>query len=365
MARWCEAGKNHIWLRHDGSAQLCCSCLTPRAQPPKTHKFSIKEYNNNLLNLINSENFQNRYKELEYGPLIDGSCQICVNKELKGEISQRQKINKLTNNGKKFFLKVDFSNKCNLKCVMCNSNRSTNWIKDEQKLVEFNKKYNYTQTSINDYSSLELEWLHDIDVNWWKNLEELEISGGEPFYQTEVLTFLNFVSQYNTNLKLRIITNASILNNEILEIIKKYKKLYLFCSVDAWQDDVYSYVRYGISDLKTVKENIKILYEFSTILNVVDVIHPYNYDQKKYALEWIEKQNFKNNFSYEQNSLYWPSHLVNDSVLPNKWWPHGNKNKELQLKFARWTLELDKIRKTNIFDIRPEFELWFKELGVI
>lgn len=360
MARWCEAGKNHIWLRQDGNAQLCCSCLQP-----KLHRFSIKNYDNNLLNLINSTHFQNTYKELEEGPLKDRSCDVCVDRETKGEISQRQKINKLTNNGSKFFLKIDFSNKCNLKCVMCNSNRSTNWIKDEQKLVEFNKKYNYHQTPIYNHSSLDSNWFKNIDIMWWENLEELEISGGEPLYQDEVLSFLNFVSQYNTQLKLRIITNATILNNEILEIIKKYKKLYLLCSVDAWQDNVYAYSRYGTGDLKTVKKNIKTLYEYSEVLNIVDVVHPYNYDQKKYALEWINEQNFKNNFAYIQNSLYWPDHLVNDSVLPEQWWPQGNKNKELQLKFARWTLEIDKIRKTNIFDIRPEFERWFKYLGVL
>ena len=359
MARWCEAGKNHIWLRQDNQAQLCCSCSNQ-----DEHKFLINNFGNNFLDVINSKHVKEKYKTLEYGPLKDNSCNICLDTESKFKKSIRQKIKNSTKDGEKFFFKIDFSNKCNLKCVMCSSGRSTNWIKDEQKLKSFYEQYNYSEPEIYKYQSLGNEWFANIDINWWENLETLEISGGEPFYQEEVLDFLEFISQYNTELKLTIITNATMLNDEILNIIKRYKRLAILCSVDAWQDDVYNYSRYGTGDLSTVKENIKILYSYSKFLSIVDTVHPFNYDQKQYALEWIENQNFKENFSYVQSLVYSPLHLNNDTVLPLQFWNSGGKDLDLQVKFARWTLALDKIRKTNVFDIRPEFESWFRNMNV-
>src|SRR6056300_474974 len=140
MTRWCEAGNNHIWLRQDNTVQLCCS-LSKNADQ---HRYTL-DNPSDFLSLLESEDFKNQYNTLKTGELPKGECSICRSVEADPTTtnSQRQKINSLTKNG--FYLKIDFSNKCNLKCVMCSSSRSTGWIKDEQKLKAMDFKVDNQQ----------------------------------------------------------------------------------------------------------------------------------------------------------------------------------------------------------------------------
>ena len=57
--------------------------------------------------------------------------------------------------------------------------------------------------------------MRDIPENWWANLRAVEISGGEPLYQEDAVEFLEFLSDVNPKLHLRIITNLTIFNEKI------------------------------------------------------------------------------------------------------------------------------------------------------
>lgn len=351
---YCAAGRKHIWLRNENVVQLCCSCTNQ-----DDHKYSLE--GTNFYDLITSKKFYKNYKQLLKRPLPD--CTICKQTEREKKQSIRKKINRITDDGMgKYFLKLDLSNKCNLKCVMCSSSRSTNWIKDEQKLIPMYKQHGYPIDPPFGHTTLGVGWWNDAPLEFWQDMGMIEISGGEPFYQEEVLEFLQFLITVNTKLRLQIITNATVLNKQILDLIKNFSKLHILCSVDAWEEKVYNYSRYGSGELGKVKENILELIKISYSCNIVDTLHPFNYNQPALRKIWLEENNLK--IMCTNSLVYTPSHLDNRKVLPEEFWPDGNKNVELQLKFARWTLALDKIRKTNIFDIRPEFESWFKGMNV-
>ena len=86
--RYCQAGLNHIWLRNDSRAQVCCSI------PQQGNSYTL-EKPSDFLKLINDESFIDKYKILETSP-IKKQCDICVKNEKNVGHSQRHKINDIT-----------------------------------------------------------------------------------------------------------------------------------------------------------------------------------------------------------------------------------------------------------------------------
>jgi len=347
MTRWCEAGNTHVWLRNNNTIQVCCS-LTNKAD--NTFKLANTV---DFLEIMNSAEWKNKYSVLETGPLHN-DCQSCTLSERDAGHSQRLKLNDMTYDGKHFFLKIDFSNKCNLKCIMCGSSRSTGWIKDEQKMYGLG----FGDEPVS-YTKLDDRWWLDIPENWWANLRAVEISGGEPLYQEDAVEFLEFLSDVNPKLHLRIITNLTIFNEKIKLILSKFPQARLLCSVDAWEDHIYEYSRGGIYSLDAIKENIKDLYSIVNDLSIVDTIHCVTYDQAEKGKKWISDNNL--DIKHTTNYVYTPRHLDARSVLPEEIFPKGSKDQKLQQYFIKWITALDSVRGTDVLEIRPEFKNWFKE----
>jgi MoaA/NifB/PqqE/SkfB family radical SAM enzyme len=361
--RYCQAGKKHIWLRQDNVVQLCCSL----ASNVDNHRFQLKK-TEDFYDLIHSDDFIKKYKLLGARPLRDGECDICkqVESAKVNPNSQRLKLEKLTDNGEKFFLKIDFSNKCNLKCTMCSSQRSTSWIKDEQKMNKIVTDP-VLQLPIDGHNVLSDKWWESIPMEWWKTLGAVELSGGEPFYQPEAIDFMNFLGSHFPHISLRIITNTTLVNDTVLGVLDKFNKINLICSVDAWEDRIYRYVRgdkYGIDD---VKQNIETLMRFvkskSGKIGIVDTIHVVNYDQAPLGQSQVDEWQKLYSISYNPGHVFKPHHLNPNKVLPKKFYKNSTEDVILQNRFYEFITSLDKVRNTNILDIRPEFENWFKEIG--
>lgn len=353
MSRWCEAGANHIWLRQDNVMQLCCS-LENNVEDHRQQLNSPADF----LKVIRDPEYQQKYSVLKTQGLPGGLCNICVDKEQTTGHSQRVKINRIAQQG--FFLKIDFSNKCNLKCVMCSSKRSTAWIKDEQRLNKILPSD--MQHTVESYNTIGNQWWHDIELEWWRNLGAVEISGGEPLYQEDALEFMDFLSEHVPECTLRIITNATLVTDATLAMLQKFNNVFVMASVDAWQDDIYRYSRgdtYGITE---VKENIKrLLSERHIRMAVTDTVHPTTYDQPDLGRQWVESLGARR-ISYNSSKVYKPEHLDIDKVLPKEINPNSSENKQLQTYFFKWISALDKVRGTNVLDIRPEFTEWFNEM---
>lgn len=348
--RYCQAGLNHIWLRNDSRAQVCCSI------PQHGNSFELDKPSD-FVKLIQSKDFIDKYKILESKP-IPSACDICVKNETNVGHSQRLKINDITKDGNKFFLKIDFSNKCNLKCIMCSSSRSTAWIKDEKKL---NEQFGYTYP-IDPHTSIGNQWWNDIDIDWWRNLGGVEISGGEPLYQEDALEFLDFLSYNVPSIQLRIITNATLFDEHILKIFKRFEWINVLCSVDAWDDNVYQYSRGGIYTLDDIKNVLIKLYGNVHSMGIADTIHCVTYDQPAKGIKWL-KDNGLTKVRHNSNYVYKPEWLNVHSVLPKEFFPQGEKNISLQKYFIKWIKSLDAVRGTNVLDVRPEFAEWFDELS--
>jgi hypothetical protein len=356
--KYCNAGTHHIYLRAGAGkdlGQLCCSVLKPaknRVDLANTSGF---------LTAMQSPDWRNKFKQLETGPLDAGVCNKCITDEEWNGLSQRKKINTLTGDGR-FFLKIDFSNKCNLKCVMCNSKRSTAWLKDEQKLNRAIPGFDFEEEPSQNMD--DNFWL-EMPLDFWKNLGAIEVSGGEPLYHSQFIDFLEFLIEYVPNMLLRIITNGTLLDARILTILAKFKNVEILVSVDGWQDSIYQYARGGKQhELPKVKENILKFFGVVSKTSIVDTNHCITYDQKPIAQKWLQDQGIST-ISYQQDYCTSPGYMDSRRVLPSYIYNLGEKSLEKQQQFKTYILALDKIRGTDILTVRPEFETWFRDLDKV
>jgi organic radical activating enzyme len=183
-----------------------------------------------------------------------------------------------TNNFDLRFIDLHWSNICNLRCVMCWPQQSSLIAKDQKVITASVDKKN-------------INTIIDMIKQNQKNLKEIYLSGGEPFYIPYNTLLLDQLE--NTNIPLRINTNMHWKkNNKLFKILtKKFKNVQLTMSVDALGDK-FDYIRNGanwnrfISNLQYVRDNtdfeIRINSIFS-VMNAIDidkVVNFFYHDQK-------------------------------------------------------------------------------------
>jgi organic radical activating enzyme len=183
-----------------------------------------------------------------------------------------------TNNFDLRFIDLHWSNICNLRCIMCWPQQSSLIAKDQKVITASVDKKN-------------INTIIDMIKQNQKNLKEIYLSGGEPFYIPYNTLLLDQLE--NTNIPLRINTNMHWKkNNKLFKILtKKFKNVQLTMSVDALGDK-FDYIRNGanwnrfISNLQYVRDNtdfeIRINSIFS-VMNAIDidkVVNFFYHDQK-------------------------------------------------------------------------------------
>ena len=123
-------------------------------------------------------------------------------------------------------MRVEFnsSNVCNLKCRICSSSASTQWIKEAREL------YNFHDEVHNNLTPTNLEQAK----NWADNFVEIGLYGGEPLLSQENIEFLKYLIEKDLAKDIEILgnTNATVWNDEIEEILSHFKKVKLGFSID-------------------------------------------------------------------------------------------------------------------------------------
>lgn len=231
---YCKFAETGLFFSHRGPG-FCCS--------------SSKKYKNtDPLQWWNSEYRKQSVEGMKEGIKVS-DCTRCYQEEENNEISLRMNYNRKIDlsQQKKALPKqidLDLSNFCNLKCIMCNSDRSSQWAKDEGL---------YPTTS--GVSSTSTEILDDI-CKISKDLEYLTIQGGEPSIMSEYDYYFNFLKENNIikNVELTTITNLTNLNGKFYKFLENFKKTTLLVSIDAF-DTVNNYIRYP-SNFAQIEKNL-------------------------------------------------------------------------------------------------------------
>ena len=130
VSNWCNAGTSHVWLRNDNSIMPCCALKTSALN--KTI-FKLDE-KSDFRKVMQSDQWKRSFGYLKFKQLPGGECEQCLSQDRfltdnDKSRSVRHKINDWANkkmigpraekgSQTPFFLKIDLSNKCTLKCVM-------------------------------------------------------------------------------------------------------------------------------------------------------------------------------------------------------------------------------------------------------
>jgi len=254
-------------------------------------------------------------------------CEYCRDIEHSGGISDRMFQNQIPNVYPKeldqdntltvvnpVVLEVFFSNTCNLSCIYCNAKVSSS-IQAE------NKKFGGAILPELDFEYTDNKY-HELVPKFWSwfetnslSLQRLQILGGEPFLQPDVLKLIEYFELHpHPDLEFNLVTNLILPTKVIQPMLEKLrdlkqqnklKRIDIQVSVDCWGQPQ-EYIRHGFkSDI--FDRNMELLIDMSVfriglLSTITSLSIPSMPELAKKYNQWCEKQ-----------KIFWYMHLV----LPN------------------------------------------------
>ena len=155
------------------------------------------------------------------------------------------------------FWDARFGNLCNLKCVMCHPDFSTQWIKDWELLKG------------EPYEHGEYDWWKS--DNFWIQLEELgssirqiQLAGGEPLMIERQYDFLQMLVDrgWSKDITLEYDTNLTNIQDRALEIWNNFKKLNIRISIED-TGERNRYIRFPSNYDKIIENTLRVKQEVS------------------------------------------------------------------------------------------------------
>ena len=219
----------------------------------------------------NTEKKINDRKLMLEGEWPTGGCEYCANIEQAGGQSDRLfqlQIPGLTPPELETdpvavevtprILEIYFDNVCNMSCIYCWNGSSS---KIEQENIQFG---DFSNNGIEIKNTVTRHPQFDLLVEkfwqWMKNnseqLRRFHILGGEPLYQEQFETCLEFLETHNNpELEFNIVSNLKVTPARLEKVIDRIKNLLtnrrikrfdLTCSIDCWGNEQ-EYIRHGIN----------------------------------------------------------------------------------------------------------------------
>jgi len=315
----------HFATRPNGDMRLCCSANASGAGENHTVGLVKNERGQpaNFGRETPMSAWNNEYMKDVRLTMLEGkipaSCSKCIAEESKGVASKRiwetgswmedgidveELIKQTAEDGtipeKLVYLDLRLGHTCNLKCVMCSPHDSSQWVGDHKKVYrlfqakELKEQMQWDRKDFNNF------WHENPD--FWKemyaqipNLKQVYFAGGEPLMIREHKWFLEEIIRqgYADKILIRYNTNGLLIDDEIIELWKKFKKVKVGFSIDAVGDRNY-YIRYP-SDWATIERNLHTLdntpdniqVSIATAIQILNIKHLADF------AKWKITQNFK------------------------------------------------------------------------
>jgi radical SAM protein with 4Fe4S-binding SPASM domain len=373
-------------------------------------------YENTLSELWQSKRAVELRKTWSKGIPDNEICNSCIRKEQTVGSSRRQyfyrnlpsellKTATYDPNEKPniWYLEINSSNKCNLKCRMCNGQVSSSWVKEEKQLAKITPSW-MPKRKIGKYSKVDFDVIKNVleKKEYFKDLQFLKLTGGEPLMEEQNYQLMEQFIEWDIakNIMLDINTNGTFMNERLVNIVKHFKLVKLHISLEG-TGELYQYIRGGENfTLDQLETNIL---EFNKLPNTVIIytvtVQIYNIFNIVDIWDWYLNIRKPTNEIYFKNVVVNPPHL-NFQILPNKLklkayetmkkanLPQGDytdindvtqgdigfsniiKNlqnldtyNEKHLKeFVQFTKDIDSLRKTDVRKIIPQLSELFEEV---
>lgn len=333
----------HLYAEPNGEVKPCCIA------GGFEEKLSLRD--NNVDEVFNSKQMKELRESMEKGER-HSACNICYEREDRGEKSPRERFNentlwKMPEVKEDFSVDTDlqhvdirFSNLCNFKCRMCNHTFSSNWYDDAAEVEGVDKKPEKKVITVSDTIVEDLK-------PYIKNVKSWYFAGGEPLIMPQHAELLNYLHTNlptkqiygleKKNLSIHYNTNLSILQFEkynFLDIWFDFLKVFLSISCDG-VEKVGEYQRTGfkhdvfVKNLKKIREyfnpgstyvsSIGYNYNFQYTTTIYNVYHMWDFYQ--YMMD--------NNFIEDESNIdFYFAWAPNRSAL--KFLPRGEKGKVLK-----------------------------------
>jgi organic radical activating enzyme len=319
-----------------------------------------------------------------------GGCEYCKNMESSGGQSDRQfhlqipglsppelEIDSTATRVTPRILEVYLDNVCNMSCIYCDDGFSSRIQQENEKFGRFeshgvvidNQSIKHPQ-----HTQLQTEFMSWLELNC-QELRRLHILGGEPFFQQQFETCLEFLESHsNPELEFNIVTNLKVsaakLDNFVqrmrkLLIQRKIKRLDITCSIDCWGNEQ-EYIRYGF-DLEQWKQNFEYLVSQRWItLNINQAITGLGIKSMAPMIEYINQQRATRkighyhmvvvNNQYFNPTIFGPGFFDQDfekilTAMPDDTWQHQNSRnlmKTLQLQCNQSVRQEDQLIKLRV-----------------
>jgi len=263
-----------------------------------------------------------------------------------------------------YFLEFNMSNVCNLKCRMCSGVNSTAWIKEDLKLQELGipRPIHEPDFGYRNLSPDIVDRLFEYP-EYFKNLQYVNIKGGEPYMEPANKKIMQKLIDLGLakNITLDISTNGTIVDLEFDELAQQFKETKWHISIEG-VGKLYEYIRGGANfTFEQFEENLKHFDKMDRVI-FAGTVMTYNVCHLNEIRSWFESVRKDNYELYLNNVVTTPAYL-NPRILPT-FILEGTEYTEsydpdnLQ-KFIDFTVELDKLRGTNVLDVCPELDTLF------
>jgi sulfatase maturation enzyme AslB (radical SAM superfamily) len=321
----------HFATRPNGDMRLCCSSNASGAGNDHTVGLVKNESGNpaNFGKETPMSAWNNEYMRSVRTTMIEGnipsSCSKCFEEESRGVSSKRmwetatwvqegidipELISQTQQDGtipeKLVYLDLRLGHTCNLKCVMCSPHDSSMWVPEHKKIFPL-----FQHPSIKD----QMQWDQSTFNNYWHenpefwkemyqqipNLKQVYFAGGEPLLIKEHKLFLEEIIRqgYADKILIRYNTNGLLINDDIVELWKKFKKVKVGFSIDAIGERNY-YIRYpsnwdtivqNLHKLDNTPDNIQV--SIATAIQILNIKHLPDFAKWKVE-QRFKKINFEN-----------------------------------------------------------------------
>ena len=378
----------------DTACQLKWTWSTLHLYTGKTN--SCHRVNSSNIDSENFSSFHNTPKKIADRKLMlagewpTGGCEYCKDMESSGGQSDRQfhlqvpdlsppelDTDLTATHVTPRIVEVYLDNTCNMSCIYCWDGFSSR-IQNENE--RFGKFESHGVTIVNtavkhpQNTKLQTEFWTWLESNY-QDLRRLHILGGEPFFQSQFETCLEFLESHNNpELEFNIVTNLKISKTKLTEFVqrvrklliqRKIKRLDITCSIDCWGPEQ-EYIRYGFN-LEQWKQNFEYLVEQHWItLNINQTITGLGIKAMESLLEYINQHRATRkighyhmavvNYQYFNPSIFGPGFFDEDfekilQVMPNDEWQHQNSRnmmKTLQLQCNQNIRQEDQLIKLRV-----------------
>lgn len=255
------------------------------------------------------------------GQWPSGGCEYCRDVEQAGGYSDRQfqiNIPNLTppeldhdptaTSVTPRIVELYLDNLCNMSCIYCDDKSSSRIANENRRFGDFR----HGSLEIRNVSERTSRYDELIEKFWqwleqnYTALRRLHLAGGEPFFQPQFETFLQFLETHrNPELEFNIITNLKLPMTKLQNFVQRVRRLIaenrigridITCSIDCWGAEQ-EYIRYGMDlqewtrnfeylvSQKWIKLNINQTLTGIGMKSIVDLIHYVNQHRQNRKIE--------------------------------------------------------------------------------